>query len=69
MRQKLEPWIKIVKEGWNNLFATAKITYLNLRASTEKLLQKNIWATLAFCDGPYSLCGVCLSLNKSTSYL
>ena len=60
MRQKLEPWNKIVKEGWNNLFATAKITYLNLRASTEKLLENNIWATLAFYDGPYSV--ECVSL-------
>ena len=24
---------------------------------------------LAFWDGPYSVCGVCLSLNKPTSYL
>ena len=26
-------------------------------------------ATLTFRDGPHSVCGVCFSLNKSTSYL
>ena len=26
-------------------------------------------ATLTFWDGPHSVCGVCFSLNKSTSYL
>ena len=24
---------------------------------------------LILCDGPHSVCGVCFSLNKSTSYL
>ena len=36
-----------------------------------KLTGPHFGATLALCNGPHSICGVCLSpnLNKSTSYL
>ena len=37
--------------------------------SPQKLSTPCFRATLNFCDGPHSVYGVCISLNKSTFYL
>ena len=35
----------------------------------HSICQKQVLAALTFWDGPHSVCGMCSSLNKSTSYL